>query len=141
MEQVMLDSTAQTNFNLLLLGVFAAIALLLAVVGIYGVMSWNVGQRTHEIGLRMALGASREDMLGLVVGQGLKLTLVGLGIGVAGALGLTRFLASLLYGVKPTDPLTLITVSIVLTATALFACYVPGRRAATVDPVVALRYK
>ncbi|HTG58499.1 MAG TPA: ABC transporter permease [Terriglobia bacterium] len=141
MEQVMLDSTAETNFNLLLFGVFAGIALLLAVVGIYGVMAYTVEQRTHEIGIRTALGARREHMLKLVVGQGLKMTLVGLGIGVAAALALTRFLASLLYGVKPTDPLTMIAVSIILTATALLACYIPARRATKIDPMVALRYE
>jgi predicted permease len=141
MEQVSLTSTARQNFNLLLLGVFAAIALLLSAVGIYGVMSYTVEQRTHEVGLRAALGASRSDVFKLVVGQGLKLTLIGMGIGIVGALVLTRFLSSLLYGVRPSDPATLLAVSLLLAGVALVACYIPARRATKVDPMVALRYE
>ena len=141
MEQVSLNSTARQNFSLLLLGVFAAIALLLAAVGIYGVMSYTVEQRTHEVGVRAALGASRGDVLKLVVGQGLKLTLIGMGMGIIGALVLTRFLTSLLYDVRPSDPATFLTVSFLLASVALLASYVPARRATKVDPAVALRYE
>jgi ABC-type antimicrobial peptide transport system permease subunit len=117
------------------------IAALLAGVGIYGLLAFVVTQRWREIGIRMALGAMRDDVLRLVVGQGLNLTLMGLAIGMAGALGLTRFLSSLLYGIKPSDPLTLIAVSLLLTVVALVACYFPARRATKVDPMVALRYE
>jgi predicted permease len=141
MERVSLNSTARQNFNLLLLGVFAAIALLLAAVGIYGVMSYTVEQRTHEVGIRTALGASRSDVLKLIVGQGFKLTLIGVGMGVAGALMLTRFVSSLLYGVRPSDPATFLVVSLLLAGVALFASYIPARRATKVDPLVALRYE
>ena len=140
-QEVLTDSIARQRFNMLLLGNFAAVAPLLAAVGIYGVISYSVGQRSHEIGIRMALGARREEVLKLVVGQGLKLTLIGVAIGIAGALALTRLLSSLLYGVKPTDPPTFIAVSLILTALALAACYIPARRAMKVDPMVALRYE
>jgi predicted permease len=141
MEQVSLNSTARQNFNLLLLGVFAAIALLLAAVGIYGVMSYTVEQRTHEVGVRTALGASRGDVLKLVLGQGFKLTLIGLGMGIVGALVLTRFLSSLLYGVRPSDPATFLAVFLLLAGVALLASYIPACRAAKVDPMTALRYE
>ncbi len=141
MERVSLNSTARQNFNLLLLGVFAAIALLLAAVGIYGVMSYTVEQRTHEVGIRTALGASRSDVLKLIVGQGFKLTLIGVGMGVVGALMLTRFVSSLLYGVRPRDPATFLAVSLLLAGVALLASYIPARRATKVDPMVALRYE
>ena len=122
-----------------LLGIFAALALILASVGIYGVLSHSVTQRVHEVGIRMALGAEKCDVLKMVVGQGLKLAMIGVAIGIAGALALTRFLSSLLYGVAPTDPVTFIAVSLILIVVALAACYIPARRAARVDPMVALR--
>jgi len=113
----------------------------LAAVGLYGLMAYSVVQRTHEFGIRMALEAERRDVLKLVVGQGFKLTLIGLVIGIAGALALTRFLSTMLYAVEPTDPLTFIAVSLILTAVALAASYIPARRATKVDPMVALRYE
>ena len=141
MDQVISESTAPRRFNLFLLGGFAVLAVALAAIGIYGVITYSVAQRTHEIGVRMALGAQQVDVLELVVGQGLKLTLMGVGIGIIGALGMTRFLSSLLYGVKATDPVTFVGVSILLAAVALLASYVPARRATKVDPMAALRYE
>jgi putative ABC transport system permease protein len=120
---------------------FALLALILGAVGIYGVFSYYVTERTNEIGVRVALGANRSDILKLVVGYGLQLTLFGTGIGVMCALGMTRFLASLLYGVTPTDPLTFAAVSFVLAGVGLLASYIPARRAMRVDPMVALRYE
>ncbi len=141
MEEVLSQSIAFRRFLMTLITAFAGFALLLAAIGLYGVISYSMSRRTHEIGIRMALGAERGDVLKMVVGQGLKLVLIGVAIGVAGALALTRFLSSLLYGVKPTDPVTFIAVSLILIAVALLACYIPARRASKVDPMVALRYE
>jgi len=139
--QTLSESVAPRRFNMLLLGIFAAIALALATVGIYGVMAFSVTQRTHEIGIRMALGAERREVLGLVVRQGLRLTVVGVVLGVAGALALTRFLTGFLYGVRATDPATFVVVSLALVTISILASYIPARRATKVDPMVALRYE
>jgi putative ABC transport system permease protein len=140
MEQVSLDSTARQNFNLLLLSAFAAIALLLAIVGIYGMMSYTVEQRTHEIGIRTALGANQRDTLSLVFTQALRIALVGIVGGVVASAALTRLLTAQLFAVRPLDPLTFITVPPILLATALAAAYAPALKAARVDPMVALRH-
>jgi putative ABC transport system permease protein len=141
MDGMMAVSLAQQRFNMLLLGLFAALALVLAAVGIYGLMAYAVSQRTHEIGLRVAVGAQQRDVLALVVRDGAKLAFLGIAIGIVAALGLTRMMASLLFEVTPTDPTTFAAVAILLAAVALVACYIPARRATRVDPMVALRYE
>jgi putative ABC transport system permease protein len=139
LDQILSESSGQQRFVALLLGLFGALALALASVGIYGVIAYSVAQRTHEIGIRMALGAQRGDVVKMVLQEGMVLALSGAGIGVAAALGLTRFLHALLYGVTPTDPGTFISVPLVLVSVAMLACYIPALRAMRVDPVSALR--
>jgi ABC-type antimicrobial peptide transport system permease subunit len=139
LEQIMSGSLAERRFTMLVLIVFAAAALLLAAIGIYGVMSYAVNRRAHELGVRVALGASRREIAGMVLREGMHLAGIGVAGGLAAALGLTRLLASLLYGVRPADPATLAAVALLLGAITLLACYIPARRATAVDPVVALR--
>jgi predicted permease len=141
MNQRIADSVAPRRFNMFLLGLFAALALLLAAIGIYGIMAFAVAQRTHEIGVRMALGARRGDVLKLVLRNGFKLALIGIAVGLAAAFALTRLMQALLFEVSPTDPTTFLIDALVLAAVALFACYIPARRATKVDPLVALRYE
>jgi len=141
MEQLLSDSILQPRFNMLLLTIFAVLAWLLAAMGIYGVISYVVTQRSHEIGIRMALGAQKSDVVRLVVGQGMFLVMMGVAIGLAASVALTRVLSSLLYGVSARDPMIFGGVSILLAGVALLASYIPARRAAQVDPMVALRYE
>lgn len=141
MEDLLSASIAEQRFSMLLLALFACLAVILGAVGLYGVLSYLVAQRTHEIGVRMALGANHGEVLRLVVTNGLRMTFTGLGLGVAAALGLTRLLVGFLYGIKPTDPFTFMAVSALLCCVAFLASYVPARRASRVDPIVALRYE
>jgi putative ABC transport system permease protein len=139
MEDVFTRSTANRRYNVILIGAFALLALSLAVIGIYGVMSYAVSQGVREIGIRMALGAQTADVLKLVIGQGMALTMIGIGIGIAGAFALTRLMTTLLFGVTATDPIIFAFVPALLAGTAFLACYLPARRAAKIDPMVALR--
>jgi predicted permease len=141
MEQVISDSLAARRFSMVLLGMFAAVALLLSSIGIYGVISYLVGQRTQEIGIRMALGARRRDVLRLVLTHAAKLAGLGVVLGLAASLGLTRLMSTMLFGVSATDPLTFFGVACALTVVALAACYLPARRATRIDTTVALRYE
>jgi len=134
-------SLQSRRFNLILLGAFAATALLLAIAGLYGVMAYSVARRTAELGTRIALGATRSNVLGLVLRQGLVTAAIGVAIGIAGAIVLTRTLQSFLFGLSPTDPLTFAAVAFLLILVALLACYIPARRASKVDPMTALRYE
>ena len=141
MDEVLSRSIAQQRLNTLLLGIFAALALILAGVGIYGVMSYSVKQRTHEIGVRMALGARARDVIWLVVLGGMALTGVGVGVGLLAAFGLTRLMTGLLFGISPSDPATFAGISALISLVGLVACYLPARRATMVDPMKALRYE
>jgi ABC-type antimicrobial peptide transport system permease subunit len=141
MDQVVVESTARADFNTTLLTIFAGVALLLAAIGIYGLMAYSVQQRTQEIGIRMALGAAPGNVRNMVVRQGMGLALAGIVVGVGAALGLTRLMASMIYGVRARDPLVFITVTLVFIAVALVSIYLPAQRASRVDPLVALRYE
>jgi putative ABC transport system permease protein len=141
MDKIIADSLAAGRFSMILLGIFAVLALVLSCVGIYGVISYLAGRRTHEIGIRMALGAQRNDVLQLVLGDGAKMVLIGVAVGIAASLALTRLMARLLFGVSAYDPLTFFAVACLLILVALTASYIPARRAMRVDPVIALRYE
>jgi len=141
MKAVVASSIAQPRFRTLLLGTFGALAVALAAIGLYGVLAYTVSQRTHEIGIRMALGAQMRDVLGIIVRQGMTLAVAGVALGLLAALALTRVLSSMLYQVKPSDPITFGSVGLLLIAVALLACWLPARRAAKVDPMEALRYE
>jgi ABC-type antimicrobial peptide transport system permease subunit len=139
MNDLMAVSVAQERCNMLLLGIFAVLALTLAGVGIYSMIAYRVNQRTHDIGVYIALGAQHRDVLRLIMKDGIRLTMVGIVLGLLGAVALTRLMVSLLFEVKPTDPANLIAVALLLAATALLACYIPARRALSIQPLIALR--
>jgi ABC-type antimicrobial peptide transport system permease subunit len=141
MDKIISNSLAAQRFSMILLGIFAALALVLSCVGIYGVISYLVGQRTHEIGIRMALGAEKRDVLGLVIRMGLGLVGGGIVLGVVASLAVARVIATQLWGVSAYDPITLSSVAALLLITGIVACWVPARRASRVDPLVALRYE
>jgi putative ABC transport system permease protein len=141
MDEAISDSVAQPRFRTTLIGAFALLALLLAAVGIYGVIAYSVSQRTQEIGVRMALGARRADVLAMILGEGAILAAIGIAIGLAGALALTRLLAGLLFTVKPTDPVTFVAVSLLLAVVSVAAGFLPAQRATRIDPLTALRWE
>jgi putative ABC transport system permease protein len=141
MDEVLSNSMAPQRFSTWMLGIFAAIAMVLAATGIYGVMSYSVSQRTHEIGIRMALGASRGDVLKMVTGRGMVLTSIGVVIGLGAAFGVTQWMSSLLFGVTATDVVTFVSIPLILVIVALVACFIPARRATKIDPIQALRYE
>jgi len=141
MGEIRAESVAPERLNLTLLSLFAGIALVLAIVGIYGVMSYSVTQRTHEIGIRMAIGARPVDVFKMILGNGMKLALIGVALGLVGAFALTRLMATMLFGVEPTDAMTFGGISVLLITVTLVACYLPGRRATKVEPTISLRYE
>jgi putative ABC transport system permease protein len=141
MDEIVAQSVAQPRLEAILLGLFGGLAMLLAAVGIYGVMSYTVTQRTNEIGIRMALGASRAAVLQMIISQGVRLAAIGLAIGIVLALGATRVMTKVLFGVSPTDPAVFAAILVLLAMVALLSCYIPARRATKVDPMIALRYE
>jgi putative ABC transport system permease protein len=141
MGEIRAESVQSERLTLTLLSLFAGIALVLAIVGIYGVMSYSVTQRTHEIGIRMAIGARPLDVFKMILGHGMKLALIGVGLGLLGAFWLTGFMATMLFGVEPRDAITFAGIPVILITVALLACYLPGRRATKVEPTISLRYE
>jgi putative ABC transport system permease protein len=141
MDRILEKSVAGRRFNMLLLGLFGGLALALAAVGIYGVISYSVSQRTHEIGIRMALGAISSNVLGMILLKGFKLVGTGVALGLAASLAATRIMSNLLFGIGATDPLTFFAIALLLTGVAMLACFIPARRATKVDPMVALRHE
>jgi len=141
MEQALATSVTEPRFRTISMALFAGVALILATIGIYGVIAYTVSQRTQEIGVRMALGAQRQDILRMVMGQGLRLTLIGLAIGMTSSFALAQVIAALLFGVRPTDVWTFLAVIVLICGVAMMACYVPARRAMQIDPLTALRYE